>query len=232
MLPLALLGGLLSASYHLGRGAILPFVVLTMWPMLWPSSLTVGADGLLLKWLWVREFIPTNGIQLVTRYDEGSGRSRQRGVQILTDEGRAIRVPINDDERIAIVQSRIEEAVALAKDGVHVADDALLLDRGTLPMRDWMARLRAIGAGATAQLRVAPVMPDRLWRVALDPVAPAPARAAAAVALSATLDDEGRTRLSEAAKTTAAPRLRVALEHVARGASDDEIEEAIAKLEE
>jgi hypothetical protein len=212
-----------------------PLVLLSILPiMLWPLSLTVGVDGILLRWMWVREFIPTKSISLVSRFDESSGRSRLRGILLQLDDGRAVKIPIRTDregEALAIVETRIDEVVALAKSGAHVADDALLFARGDLPFRDWIARLRALGMGATAQLRVAPVMPERLWRVALDPVAPAPARAAAAVALSSSLDEGGRARLAEAAKTTAAPQLRVALETAARGASDEEMEQALSELE-
>ena len=232
-LPIFFALGIVSKFVQPIGTLILPLTMLALLPLvLWPSSLTVGVDGVLLRWLWVREFIPTTKIDFVGRF-QSSGRSRLRGVQIQT-EGRTIKIPIRTgfaQEEIAIVEKRIDEAVALARSGTHVADDALLLSRGEIGLRDWISRLRAIGAGATAQLRVAPVMPERLWRIALDPVAPGPARAAAAVALSSGLDDEGRARLTEAAKATAAPRLRVALENAARGATDEELEESLKELE-
>lgn len=213
----------------------LPLVLLSLVPLMaWPLSLTVGVDGILVRWLWIREFYPSKSISLVGRFDESLGRSRVQGIALHLDDGRQVKIPIRTDregEALAIVEKRIEEAIALAKSGAHVEDDALLFSRGELPIKDWIARLRALGMGATAQLRVAPVMPERLWRVALDPVAPAPVRAAAAVALSSGLDEEGRARLTEAAKATAAPRLRVALEGAARGATDEEMEQALSELE-
>jgi hypothetical protein len=74
-------------------------------------------------------------------------------------------------------------------------------------------------------------MPDRLWRVAQDPAQAPAARAAAAVALSPTLDESGRARLVQIAKATAAPKLRVALERVATAASEEELAEALGALE-
>jgi hypothetical protein len=74
-------------------------------------------------------------------------------------------------------------------------------------------------------------MPDNLWRVANDPAQPPMARAAAAVALSPTLDDGGRARLADLANATAEPKLRIALERTAADAPDEELEQALAEIE-
>ena len=75
-------------------------------------------------------------------------------------------------------------------------------------------------------------MPEQLWRVAEDPAQPAIKRAAAAVALAPSLAEPDKERLGELAKTTAAPKLRIALERVAEDAPDEELEEALRRLEE
>jgi len=134
------------------------------------------------------------------------------------------------DDTAAMLRQRINDVVALAQSNKEVAQEALLLNRGELGLRDWIARLKAVGVGATATLRTAAVMPEHLWRIASDPGQPATARAAAAVALSPTLDDDGRVRLADIAKTTAEPRLRVALERAANDAPDEDIEQALGEL--
>lgn len=199
---------------------------------LWPSWLVVGADGLLLRWLWLRKFVPAQKIVTATRYDKSFGRSRVRGVALSLESGEQLEVPVTtsrwDDERLAIILERIHEVMELQRSGAAVAEDALLLARGSQSTAEWVRRLRALGEGATAQLRVAPMQPERLWRVALDPAAASPARAAAAVALSGSLDDEGRARLRVAAEATAAPKLRVVLDRAVEGNE----EELIAALDE
>src|SRR5262249_43554878 len=119
ILPAALLFGIFSRA--IGPALTLPFFLTMLAPAIWPSWLTIGADGILLRWLWVREFIPTKDIQLVTRFERGSGRNRVRGVSILTGEGKTVEVPLGDEDKIAIVRQRIEEVALLAKTGAHVA---------------------------------------------------------------------------------------------------------------
>jgi hypothetical protein len=107
----------------------------------------------------------------------------------------------------------------------------MLLDRRERPVGDWITTLRSIGTGANAAHRIAPVAPERLWRIVEDPSARAVARAAAAVALGARIDDEGRARLKAAADATAAPKLRIALFAAADSAEEAELEEALRDLE-
>jgi hypothetical protein len=193
------------------------------------GSLVVGVDGLLLRWLWVREFLATKDIISAAHFDQGFGRSRVRGVEVFTYRG-GVKLPMGD-EQAAMVRQRVVDVVAVARSQVHVADDALLA-RGSRGMRDWVTQLKALGSGATGTFRTMPVMPEQLWRVASDAAQPAHARAAAAVALSPTLDDSGRMRLADLAKTTAEPKLRVALERAAEGAPDEAIEAALSEVVE
>ncbi len=218
---------LLGAALHTGWGfALMPIFLIGLLALfIKRTSVVVGVDGLLLRWLWVREFIATKDILDVRRFDQGFGRSHVRGVEVITPE-RAVKLPLGEDEA-AMVHQRIRDVIVLARSSTHVADDAMLLARGGLPLRDWILHLKALGAGATATLRTAAVMPERLWHVASDPGQPAQVRAAAAVALSPTLDDGGRVRLADIAKATAEPRLRVALERAAFDAPEEEMEEAL-----
>jgi hypothetical protein len=236
------IAGLFIAAGVFGGGlavplvpALVPFVVLCMIPFyVIPATVVVGMDAILVRWLWTRELVPTADILGVGRFDTGTGRDRVRGVELRLRGGRTLRLPVSSrqaDERAAMIQKRIEDVVALARSAAPAPDEALVLTRGDLALRDWIGRLKALGAGATDTLRTAAVVPDRLWRVAADPAQPAAMRAAAAVALSPTLDEPGRARLAEVARSTAAPKLRVALERAASDASEEELEEALREME-
>ncbi len=214
---------------------LIPLAVLALvLPYMAPAKVTVGVDGVLVRWLWTRAFIQTSNILFVERFEHGFGRSRVQGVKLTLKNGATLELPIGtrwNDEQRAMLQQRIMDVVALASSSVHVEDEARVLARGKMELRDWIGHLKAMGTGATATLRTAPVLPDQLWRVALDPAQPEVARAAAAVALTPTLDEPGRVRLAEVAKATAAPKLRVALERAASEATDEEMEEALRELE-
>lgn len=229
LIPIAVTMGLFAGALHIA--GLVPLVMLALLPlMLMPSKVTVGVDGILVKWLWLREFIATKDIIFVKRFDTGYGRNRRRGVE-LSLPGRTLQLPMYSDESIVTLEQRIRDVVALAKGHAHVGDEALVLARGELGLRDWITKLKAVGAGATATLRSAAVPPEHLWRVAEDPARPAIERAAAAIALAPSLGESDKERLGDLAKTTAAPKLRVALERVAEEATDEEMEEALKELE-
>lgn len=222
---------MMLSSLHLHVGPFIPLIFIAMVPfLLVPAKITVGVDGLLVKWLWLREFIETKDIILVKRFDTGFGKNRRKGVEVVMP-GRSLQLPMYSDEAIATLEQRIHDVCALAKNQTHVGDEALVLARGELGLRDWITKLRALGSGATATLRSAAVMPEHLWRIAEDPARPAIERAAAAIALAPSLGETDKERLGDLAKTTAAPKLRVALERVAEEATNEEMEEALKELE-
>jgi hypothetical protein len=232
VIPIGWAAMMLASAVHAKLGALFPLFLVTLLPLyVMPTTVTVGVDGVLIKWLWVREFIATKDIIYVRRFDTGSGKNRRRGVELALP-GRTVQLAMYSDELIVTVEQRIRDVIALAKGTTHVEDEALVLARGELGLRDWITKLKSIGSGATATLRTAAVMPEQLWRVAEDPAQPAIKRAAAAVALAPTLAEPDKERLGELAKTTAAPKLRVALQNIADDAPDEELEEALRQLEE
>ncbi len=229
------LGAAMAAAFSpLFAAAPLLFLVCVLL-MLLPTRLYVGADGLLLSWLWRKRFIPHAAIEDVSSFTSGFGRSRYLCTQLLLKSGKTVRIPVAqqgwDNGMGAIVPERIREAMDVARLGGTEVDAALLQREGR-DVREWMASLRSIGAGANASLRTAPILPERLWRLVEDSALPPATRAAAAVALGADLDDEGRSRLRAAAEAVAAPRLRVAIERVAGGGSEDELAEALTEIQE
>jgi hypothetical protein len=223
---LPFLFGMLTAFGIHFTPLVVPLFILTILALFFKrSTLVVGADGLLLRWLWIREFIAMKDISLVSEFEQGRGNNRVRGVEVFT-RGKSVKLPMLETVRPTI-ERRIHDVLALSQSVGHVDNEALVLERGDLPLRDWIGRLKALGAGATATLRTQAVVPEQLWRVACDTTQPAITRAAAAVALAPTLDESGRVRLADLAKTTAAPKLRIALERAAEDVDDASLEEAL-----
>jgi hypothetical protein len=227
--------GTIASHSAMGASAflvpILPFVVI----MVWPSRLRIGADGFELRWLWTRRFVRYDEVLGFSRFEKGLGNSRTVGIAITLRSGEEVLVPIqrsnwNNNAECVLIEERLREAKEGFRAG-DVAADAAMLQRGQRDVRDWVAALRAIGTGANATLRTAPVPHDRLLRIVEDPSQDAAARAAAAVALGADLDEPGRARLRVAAEAIAAPKLRVAIEKAAERADDAEIEAALSEID-
>src|SRR5262249_17864684 len=150
----------------------------------------------------------------VEPYAEDSRSPESSGVQLSLRSGEQVRLLLtlqkNGKESVAILKERIREAMERHQLGEADADAALLRGRER-SVSTWITALRCIGAGANADHRVAPVAPERLWRIMEAPSAQSTVRVAAAVALGAKIDDAGRARLRAAAAATAAPKLRIAL---------------------
>jgi hypothetical protein len=186
------------------------------------ARLDIGSDGLLLRRFGEQRFVSHDALAHAVG-DSGSG------IILSLRSGEALRlamasVPLRD----ALVQ-RIEEArLAFAQDPSADGGEALVAPGGRAIDR-WLRDVRAL-AGAS-DYRVTRLDEERLWRVVDDAAAPPATRAGAAVAIAA-LDQAERPRLRAAAEACAEPKLRVALTRVAEGASEAELEEALATLVE
>jgi hypothetical protein len=198
-----------------------------------PSRVTVGADGIELRWFGRRRFFRHRDVVNATQYIAGLGNSRYTGVALTLESGEEVRIPIGQarsgDDRTRMVLERIQEAAAEGQ-REHPELDPAILARGDREVADWMRALRSLGAGANATMRTAPIEAERLWRIVEDPAGPPLARAAAAVALTADPAADARRRLRAAAEATAAPRLRVAID-AAASHDEDALKEALAELE-
>ncbi len=194
-----------------------------------PSYLTVGADGLVLRWLGKKRFVPHGEIKAIERFDRGFGLTwRVRGLDAVLESEEIVEINTGVDR--PVIEERLREARRVHAGGA-VTTASSALDREGRSIVDWMKQLRAVGAGANATHRTAPTAPETLWRVVEDPAGEPAARAAAAVALCAELDDHGRTRLRAAAEATAAPKLRVAL-NAAADAEEEVLALALADVED
>lgn len=199
------------------------------------TNVLVGADGLEVRWLWKKRFLAYREIARVAAYEKGWGLSKSSGVKLVLEFGESIRLAIINQrklhDRTLMLRERIHEARTAYRAGGTEA--AALLGREGRGISEWITSLRALGAGANADMRTAPVPRERLFRIVEDPALDATSRAAAAVALGTDLDAGGRARLRAAAEATVAPKLRFAIEKAAdtQTAEDGAIEAALTEIE-
>jgi hypothetical protein len=185
-------------------------------------SVTVGADGLLVRTLLSRRFVPFSAIQRVEVKD---------GVVVSLAKGERLRFAPRNGESRELVR-HIEDALARFRErGTSDANVATLLARSGRAPREWIRTLRA-APEKNAGFRSAAVPDGEHWRILENPASPRAARAGAAVALASEIDEAGRSRLRVAAKTCADPKLRVALDAASRPDADEALEAALDDLDD
>jgi hypothetical protein len=191
------------------------------------TRVDVGTDGILLRRLGERRFVSygmLDGASMRGRLMLLALRSGERiGLDVLGTTGEQLR----SHEALA---QRIEEARAAFVESGDVATAEAWVAPGGRPVASWLREVRALARAR--DYREARVDAERLWRVVADPSAPPATRAGAALALTGMPEGDARTRLRVAADACADPKLRVALGRVADGASDADVEEALASLVE
>lgn len=199
-----------------------------------PTTVRVGTDGLVTRWLGRTRFIAHSEIERVASYDEIRGTKRQRGVRLDLKGGEIVRLPTGQRDialtEAAQLEQRIDEAREAFRRGATTGTTDVLA-RGDRSVTDWVRYLRGVGAGAVGPR--APAIPQEvLMRVVEDSKAAPLERASAAVAAIASGRDDVKQRVRVAADTTVSPKLRVALERIAAGAeeNDDELIETLDEL--
>jgi hypothetical protein len=207
-----------------------PIAFLPMLLVLFPSTITVGADGVLTSWLGVKRFYPYDAIEEVWATDGGvvlRFTSGQTSTIVTTQAGRASSNMARMD-RDAVL-TRIEEARRAFREH-RLGDAGAIVARAGRDVRGWLASLRAIAGGGDYRQPTLP--PDVLWRVAEDPTAAPSARVGAAIALRGAMDDAGRERLRVAAEGSASPKVRLALQAAASASDDGDLVDVLEDLEE
>jgi hypothetical protein len=198
------------------------------------SRVRVGADGILLSWLWRTRFVAYEDLEDIRPYVDGAAGA---GIALRLRGGREVRLPrmgaftmAIDRQELDLVVHRVRQAVAHQQQA-QIDRGLVLPERGGRSASEWIAALRAVGTGASSDHRTAPVGPDRLLRIAEDPGAAPAMRAAAAVALGGVADEAGRGRLRVAAEATAEPDLRAAMALAAeQEAAEEELATALDRL--
>ena len=199
------------------------------------THVEIGADGILTRWFGKERFFPFSQIEWVNPFKSKQLNKRYLGVELVLRDGEAVRLLVGQerwaDEDQAMVVERIREAIEAYSSGMAGADASILGRNGRAP-KDWIMSLRAIGAGANADMRTSPIPLERLWRIVEDASASAVARASAAIALAPQVPPSERRRIRIAAQATASPKLRIALDHATDSEiSDEALAESLADLD-
>lgn len=223
------------AGVLMGVALFFALMVAVMTATLARTKVQIGADGILTRWFGKERFFPFSQIELVNPYQEKRLNKTYVGVELLLRSGELVRILVGQkqfgEEEAGLLVERIGEAIDAYSRGGASGDASILGRNGRAP-KDWVTSLRALGAGANADMRTPPIPLERLWRIVEDASASALARASAAIALAPQVAPAERKRIRVAAETTASPKLRIALEHAAsRDTTDEELAERLAELE-
>jgi hypothetical protein len=198
-------------------------------PYLLGTSVQIGADGILTRWMGRERFHSFANIAWVGPY-EGI---QSCGVELTLRGGERVRIATNRKYRggeQGVFLQRIHESAETYWRGA--AADTALLARNGRKSKDWVTALKAIGAGANADMRTPAITHERLWCIIEDSRAEPLARVGAAIALAPQVHPSERGRIRVAVESTVAPKLRVALEQASSiDASDEALVEAIEHLE-
>jgi hypothetical protein len=200
-----------------------------------PAELVIGADGITVKQGFARQFIP---FAAIARIDTGRGRRNIYGAVLppidpvtidLKDGSQVVpRTVCFTADQQAELAARLADAQEAFAAGACDSDATARLDRNGRSARAWRDALRDALATAGGY-RAEALDPNGVVRVLESPAAPVERRIGAALALAASMGDEGRTRICVAAAACANPRVRIALEKAARGAlADADLDAALA----
>jgi hypothetical protein len=208
-------------------GVLVGLYSLVLLPALLPQHVEVGHDGIFMKWLGKRRFVPFSKIEGVT--------ATKTGVELGLTNGRVLEIRLSQKDNTAaaeihVLYTRIRDGIDAQRGLSHVDEEALLARSGR-DIETWMREMRALGAGDLGGYRAASIPRERLWAVVENAAADPSAREGAALALSASLDDDDRARLLALSQKTASPRLRVALDGVGKGQEEPHLRVALESAE-
>jgi len=203
-------------------------VFLLYFLLVWLSqaAIHVGADGILRTSLGTRRFYPYADI---TRFEVKSG-----SVRLWLNSGKAVDLALGQgfgQTQCQAFLARVLPAHAASLAGEPLINTVALVARGGRTAADWLEALGGLLRGDAESYRSNAIPAENLWRVADDPAAEETARVGAAVALRASLDEEGRARLLQIAEASASPKVRVALRAAASVEGDEALVEALEACE-
>jgi hypothetical protein len=189
-----------------------------------PTHVTVGADGILLRWLGTMRFVPWTDVAGMEDFDGGVVLALEGG------EWLTLRTPADHERHQPERQAMLERMrVAWRAQSRAAADEPAmqLVRRAGARTREWLRAVRILAHGGSGY-RGGAVPPERLWRIVEDARADRSARTGAAFALAPQLDESGRGRMNAAASSCAEPRLRGALSMAASDVGAEALEDEIA----
>lgn len=242
----AFIASLVFAAHFLSRLFHAPFLapaligpsVLVMGGMAAARTrVRIGTDGIVTRWLGRSRRLPFSEITDVRLATRSSGTKHYRGVELELGSGEVYWLPCHQarwsGNEADILYERIREAREVYASGGGAWDTSVLARRGRAA-REWLTSLLAIGAGADADMRRAPVRSEHLFSILEDAKRSGSERAAAAIALSSRATPADRTRIRIAADTTVSEDLKRVLERASESQVEPEEEatqEALSAME-
>ena len=187
------------------------------------ATVLVGADPASQLYVGMKhkqsEAIGMNSIQV-----ELPAESTQEEVEAVIDglnadpacHGYIVQLPLPKHLDTDAILERIDQGLTHHR-ALAPAEDEALLTRGERNLDAWIDEMNILGTADAYGYRMIAIPRERLWAVLENPGADPSARQGAALALRARLDDEERERLVSIGQKSASPRLRVAIDAVARG---------------
>ena len=212
-----------------GLGVLAALYAVILLPTFLPQRVDVGHDGIFLRWLGNKRFIPFSSIDTAS--------SSNLGVDLFLRGDAHAHVEIRLTQKANAADAQVRALLTRIKDGIAAhasltrADEEAFLARTGRDVSTWMREMRALGAGEMGGYRAAAIPRERLWAVVENPAADPSAREGAALALSASLDADDRARLAALAQKTAQPRLRIALDGVSREEDEARLRVALETAE-
>lgn len=230
---IALMGvaALLFSPLHVAGslGSVLFAVLLAL--AFWPSRITAGIDGFMLRWLWWQRFVPMSEVRELSSVGERDVKIElTSGAELVwyTSMRSKSTTAVQREHRDAVL-ARMQEVMKLSQARPRATHLATAVARAGRTHEQWLEALRQM-RHVEADYRSAAVPRDALWRVLDDPAAPEDARAGAAFVLHEGAGEADEVRLRNAAGATASPRLRIALDSAADG-NDEELAAALEDVE-
>jgi hypothetical protein len=197
-----------------------------------PPLATVGVDGIELRGLGWRRFLPLDSVSGVESVERGVVLRLREGspVTLTTFRNTSDGVQGHPATRAALLR-RIEDAVAARLASQAQVARAALLERHGRPFASWRAELTSLAKQGADYRRNAGLASEDLQRVLEDAAAPTEHRVGAAVALTAAGEVDTRRRVRIAAAACADRDLRAALEAAAEEALDEaKLERALRRV--
>jgi hypothetical protein len=208
----------------------------------WPARVTIGGDGVHLRWMGQERFVPIDQVLDVFVVEEDVGfRQMAVMVKLMLKDGEQLDLPTVVRKRTRwqptdtaygdaiAIQERIAEVLEERAAGSKLAEarrDLLPARRGSLGAH--LATLRRLLQRAASFREDTADRAPALWATVEDASAPLRDRAMAAIALAR--DPASKRRIGALAEGTAQPRLRAALETAVRD-DDEELTTLLRALE-
>jgi hypothetical protein len=206
----------------------LALFVLSTALLMWRTVFTyveVGADGIVVRRRFRREFIPFERlVGMKTRW--GINGSELAELALSDDTARSFRIDTLPALRRKALLARITEELQAYRQARR--DEAALatLDRGERSVKDWREALSK-ARSRSEDYRQEPLLMSEVLHTLHNDAAPIDRRIGAAMTLVDAKTPEAGARIRIAAETSADPKLRVALTSiVSDDADEDAIEEA------